>query len=623
MSTDSHTRSIARWLANDWIVAGLVFVASLAIYLLTMSPSVVVDDGGEMQMLSSTLGVAHPTGYPLMLMLGWLFGHLPIGADFAWRISLMGALASALSISLLYLTARELRASQMTAAAAALLLASAQRIWMHATATEVYPLANVFMLLGMWLLLRWRRGVTPLWLVTLAFGFGLAHHINIRLVGPAAVLFVFLVQPDILRHPRVWLPALTTLLLPLATYLLVPWRADYFLAQPELAGTILGVRKVVASGLVSPHYFGGGTLNLALALDYSSGFLNSSLLGLEAVPLYREMLPLQVPWAGVFVALLGAIVLLRRDSKASALLLLTYGLMMIAALRFLASVGEDGDNFIQTYLLVGLWFAIGADAIIAWSQARLRWSRYVLYALLWALVLANLAVQYPRALERRQVDVRADGEALLGQPLPEGAVLAGDWSTVTSLRYLQRVDGVRPDLWIIASDPTGVQKLIERALEEEHPFYALRSTDAGVRTLPVPLRDEGEITRPDRRPLNDAVTWRGYDMPADDLRPGDTLPLTLYWQSNAPQAADWSVFVHLLNEAGEKVAQVDRTPLGGLYPPSAWQPGLLLADQYELTLPADLPPGRYRLIFGAYAGGDRFDWADGASEQPLAEITIR
>ena len=62
--------------------------------------------------------------------------------------------------------------------------------------------------------------MTPLWLVTLAFGFGLAHHINIRLVGPAAVLFVFLVQPDILRHPRVWLPALATLLLPLATYLL-------------------------------------------------------------------------------------------------------------------------------------------------------------------------------------------------------------------------------------------------------------------------------------------------------------------------------------------------------------------------------------------------------------------
>ena len=110
MSTDSHNRSLVRWLANDWIVAGLVFVASLAIYLLTMSPSVVVDDGGEMQMLSYTLGVAHPTGYPLMLMLGWLFGHLPIGADFAWRISLMGALASALSMSLLYVTARELRA---------------------------------------------------------------------------------------------------------------------------------------------------------------------------------------------------------------------------------------------------------------------------------------------------------------------------------------------------------------------------------------------------------------------------------------------------------------------------------------------------------------------------------
>ncbi|MCB9153029.1 MAG: DUF2723 domain-containing protein [Caldilineae bacterium] len=624
VATAIPSRSPAHRFENDWIVAGLIFAAALILYLLTMSPSVVEGDGGELQMLSYRLGVTHPTGYPLMLMLGWVLGHVPIGPDFAWRVSLMGAIASALSMALLYLTARELRASRMTAAAAAMLLASAQRIWMHATAAEVYALADFFLLLGLWLLLRWRRGVTPLWLVTLAFGFGLTHHINIRLVGPAALVFVFLVQPDILRHPRTWLPSLATLLLPLLLYAYTPLRAGYYLARPELAGTILGVRKVIAAGFVSPHYFAGGVLSHALALDYSSGFLHSdsSLLGLEALPLYWNLLRLQVPWIVVPFALLGVIVLLRRDPKASALLLLTYGFTLLAALRFLASVGEDGDHFIPPYLLMGIWFAVGADAVIAWSQARLRWSRYVLAVLLWALVLANLWIQYPRALDRRQVTLRADSEALLSQPLPDGAVLAGAWSTITPLRYLQRVDGVRPDLWIMQADAIGFRKLIERALEDQQPLYFLRSTDAGVRTLPVPVWDSNAVTHPDTRVLNDAMTWRGYDLAATAARPGDTLPITLYWQATAPQTADWSVFIHMLDENGEKVAQLDQTPLAAFYPPSSWQPGLLLADQYELALPSDLPPGTYHLIFGAYSGDDRFDWADGRSEQPLAEIMV-
>ena len=167
----------------------------------------------------------------------------------------------------------------------------------------------------------------------------------------------------------------------------------------------------------------GGVLSHALALDYSSGFLHSdsSLLGLEALPLYWNLLRLQVPWIVVPFALLGVIVLLRRDPKASALLLLTYGFTLLAALRFLASVGEDGDHFIPPYLLMGIWFAVGADAVIAWSQARLRWSRYVLAVLLWALVLANLWVQYPRALDRQQVTLRADSEALLSRPRPAGS----------------------------------------------------------------------------------------------------------------------------------------------------------------------------------------------------------
>ncbi len=100
------------------------------------------------------------------------------------------------------------------------------------------------------------------------------------------------------------------------------------------------------------------------------------------------------------------------------------------------------------------------------------------------------------------------------------------------------------------------------------------------------------------------------------------LRITLYWQVDAAVDRDWTTFIHLLNEKGETVGQVDRVPLAEFYPPSQWQPGLLLADQYELPLAGTLLPGRYRLVFGWYSGSERLSWADGEDARPLAEITV-
>ena len=118
------------------------------------------------------------------------------------------------------------------------------------------------------------------------------------------------------------------------------------------------------------------------------------------------------------------------------------------------------------------------------------------------------------------------------------------------------------------------------------------------------------------------MRWRGYDLEPTAARPGDVLPVTLYWQAEAPVGEDWTTFIHLLDENGEKVGQVDQPPGDGYYPPSAWQPGLLIADQYELPLDSGLKPGRYKLIFGWYKDGERLSWADGQDSRELAEIVV-
>jgi hypothetical protein len=250
---------------------------------------------------------------------------------------------------------------------------------------------------------------------------------------------------------------------------------------------------------------------------------------------------------------------------------------------------------------------------------RRHWLRPTLSILVCALAVYAVAAQYPHALKRRQVDVVS---GILDQPLPAGAVLTGDWIHVTPLRYRQRVEGIRPDLWIIHANAEGTRIILGDALAERTPLYTIRSTPAGFRLLPLPVWDPSVITHPMDVGIGPAVHWRGYDLEHVAAKAGDVLPITLYWQTNAPVEQDWTTFIHLLDENGNKVGQVDQQPGDGFYPLSAWQPGLLVADQYELRLDPGLKPGRYELIFGWYKEGERLSWADGQDSRELAEIIV-
>jgi hypothetical protein len=100
--------------------------------------------------------------------------------------------------------------------------------------------------------------------------------------------------------------------------------------------------------------------------------------------------------------------------------------------------------------------------------------------------------------------------------------------------------------------------------------------------------------------LGDAIQLLGYDFnpPATTEEP---LRLTLYWQAVTAVLADYKVFIHVLNEAGELIAQTDGQPVGGLAPTYRWQAGDLIRDPYAISLPPDLPPGTYQIRTGLYA----------------------
>jgi hypothetical protein len=102
--------------------------------------------------------------------------------------------------------------------------------------------------------------------------------------------------------------------------------------------------------------------------------------------------------------------------------------------------------------------------------------------------------------------------------------------------------------------------------------------------------------------LGEAIRLRGYDLTQND----QNLDLTLYWESLVSTPIDYTVFVHVRNEAGETIAQMDRPPLGGAYPTSVWDSGELIPDHLPVPWPQELPAGDYAVVVGMY------DFATGA-----------
>jgi hypothetical protein len=125
--------------------------------------------------------------------------------------------------------------------------------------------------------------------------------------------------------------------------------------------------------------------------------------------------------------------------------------------------------------------------------------------------------------------------------------------------------------------------------------------------------------------IGDGIELAGYDVQPGSLHRGEILYLQLHWLVKAAPANDWTVFTHLVaeNEDGERtvVAGHDSRPGAGSLPTDRWQPGWRILDEYQIALPAELPPGRYELEIGLYQlTGERLP--AGQERILLGEVTI-
>ena len=112
--------------------------------------------------------------------------------------------------------------------------------------------------------------------------------------------------------------------------------------------------------------------------------------------------------------------------------------------------------------------------------------------------------------------------------------------------------------------------------------------------------------------LGGEIALPGYSLTGE----GTTHTLELVWQAETQPAADYTVFVHVLNADGTCcVWQADAMPRGGAYPTTRWRPGEVVVDAFEITLPDELPPGEFGVEVGLYLAetGTRLSIENGSS----------
>jgi len=214
---------------RSWLLPVALGLASFAVYLRTLASTVLPGDSGEFQFAAPLMGVAHPTGYPLYILLGKLWTLLVPWGDLAQRMNLFSAFWSVLAVALVYLVARQLTGRPFAAAIAALTLAFSRTFWSQAVVAEVYALHSFFVAAILYLALRTEHRTksieqieqrakskeqniehrtksiehssAPSILYALCFllftlGLSLAHHRTTLLVLPALAVFLWMTRDE-------------------------------------------------------------------------------------------------------------------------------------------------------------------------------------------------------------------------------------------------------------------------------------------------------------------------------------------------------------------------------------------------------------------------------------------
>ena len=625
------------------IVAATLFVGSLLLYVSTMAPSVVPGDSAEFQFVPYILGIAHPPGYALYILLGKLFTLLPLGSV-AYRMNLFTAFCGALTVSLTYLIILQLSSkktsshiAQVPAILGAATFAVSANLWQHSTFTNAHTLTATLAALALFLLLAWDKSGKDRYLYAFALtcGLGLTHHPLILISFPAFAAFILLVKPQLLISPK---KLATTQAVIASEAKQSPSRKEEIASSQK---TLLAMtraeqlRRLATLGLLfllglsvylyypirsAPPFGPQGTNTLEgfLRLVTAQGLrMNLFPFGWREQPqrvlALKTLLGLQYNAPAILLGISGTIWLALKRRKAFVLLALFFALNSALIMNTIQDVMKYLHLPFMAYAV-----CIGCGAMALFDLLE-RWRAKPQTKSLCSVALALLLFISPLKmglLNFSRVDLSdyrlADDfvQATFDYfQQNEGAVLLCDWDHITPLWYYDFVEGRKPNVeakFVPAGTANPWLELVEANLGQGPVYlsgyrrsvaerYRLLPVGTFYKVLPELMAEPPPMQYPLDATVEDVPTdWPiailGYDLDREVARVGETLHLTLYLQALQKLDEYYMPYVHLAHWYRFTTDSRFLTPL--------WEPGQVVAERYDITIPFGTEPGEYPLELG-------------------------
>jgi hypothetical protein len=448
----------------ETLIGGGIAIGAFVIYLMTLCPTVNFIDSGELATVACTLGIAHPTGYPLFSLISWLWIHIPLGLRPIVQLNVLAAVLCSTSLFIFFrlivfclrtINNNQARSNKIekkdfisplvingAAAYATITLAFSETYWSQALSIEVYSLHILF--LGVLLLLfmkanqitirhldgQRQRHESLIWyFFAVVLGLAFTNHMTTILLAPAFLYLYFAVHGVGIYAWKKIARLIIPFLIGFSVYLYLPVRASQ---HPIINwGNPVDLEKFL-------WHFSGKVYRVWIFSSMESA-------GKQLI-YFIQTLGSEFAYLPLVVAGLGLRYFFTYSRRMFYFTVLLFLGCLLYSINY--DIHDIDAYFLLVYFTVAIWTGGGVCQIIRWvrSQKRIR----IVLTLLIISCLFGVSWQYSGLNQRKNTVVEDYTRAMLKYIEPNGVVISYQWDYfVSASYYFQIVENVRPDVVVI------------------------------------------------------------------------------------------------------------------------------------------------------------------------------
>lgn len=426
----------------------LSFLIPLFVYILTLAPDVYFTDSGELASVATSLGIAHPTGYPLFTLIGYLWSNLlPWSPIF--NLNLMAAFATAASSLFLFLSLDLLftnfnlktkvvrRVSELNNLLLALFISTgysfALTTWQQATSVEVYSLqlliinAFIFTIISAY----YSAKKSDIYLILSGFllGLGFANHLTSFMLIPAGLIIFFNKTKTMNAQSR------------------------YILLLYIVGATLLGVLLYLYLPIRSSQLplFNWGEVHRSFdkfiyhvtGAQYQVWMFSDSAASKENLKLFFELIPSQITWIGILFLIYGFYVVFRGNKTLFFTLVSTAILCVVYSMNY--SIHDIDSYFVTAYVVLFIIVGLAAKQLINYQ---------VNLVYLFAFIpIFNLFVNYETNDLSDDQTVSEYYRLVMQSAEKDAIIVSAQWDFwVSAFWYKNKIEGERKDIILIEKE---------------------------------------------------------------------------------------------------------------------------------------------------------------------------